>query len=581
MYTYIKIYEKFLGKKIYLIFLFSITAALMEAFGLILVIPILAEISTNSFNDQDLGILSILKAVFDLIDIKLNLKSAIVFFIFLFILKGVFLFFALAAIVYFRGELLSKLKLMLYDKIERMEIELFLGKNSGHFVNLVNEQTLKAINAFNALGLFLSSCLNLFVYISFAIYIEPLFAIICIFFGSFFFWMFKKLNNKVRNYSISSSGISGETSKFIIQLVNNFKYLRATNQAKNLYHKFQAKVLDQKTLLIKTGYAASLSQSLRDPLAVILMMSLIYWQVILNQNPIATLVVALALFYRSLSSLLTIQISWQKFLENSGALTLIDDEIINYKAEKNSGLKGSNFRKKISINNVTLFRDEQLILKNINLEIEKGKVTAIIGKSGSGKTTILDLLMGIISPTKGKICIDNIDLETIDKSEWRNLIGYVSQDNVIFEGSIKQNISGIGNEDEINEDKLNSVIKGASLTNFINKLNYGVDTQVGDMGIKLSGGQKQRLLIARELYREPEILILDEATSAIDSKTEQEINLSIQRLRNEFTNHNLGKTLTIIIVTHRFFNIENADQIIIVKDGKVEINGNYDHLVNS
>ena len=553
----------------------------MEAFGLILVIPILAEISTNTANNQNLGILSVLRDIFNLLGTDLNLISAIIFFVVLFVLKGIFLFFALSAIAYFRGELLSKLKLMLYDKIEKMEMELFLMKNSGHFVNLVNEQTLKSINAFNSLGLFLSSCLNLFVYLSFAIYIEPFFATICIFLGTFFFWVFKNLNKKVRNYSINNSDISGETSKFIIQLVNNFKYLRATNQARKLYSKFQTKVIQQKYLLIKTGYAASFTQSLRDPLAVILMMSLIYWQVIVNQNSITSLIVALALFYRSLSSLLTIQISWQKFLENSGSLTLIDEEVTHYKSETNKGSIKPNFNKKISLNNVTLTRNKQLILKDINFEIDKGKITVIIGKSGSGKTTILDLIMGIISPTKGQIKLDNNNLKSIDKSKWRDLIGYVSQDNVIFEGSIKQNILGIGNNDKIDTARFNSVIDGASLSHFIKKLNKGVETQVGDLGIKLSGGQKQRLLIARELYREPEILILDEATSAIDVQTEREINISIQKLQNKLSTQKLVNTLTIIIVTHKFLNIENADKVIVINNGKIEENDSYNHLISS
>ena len=343
-----------------------------------------------------------------------------------------------------------------------MDIELFQKKNSGHFVNLVNEQTLKAINAFNSLGLFLSSGLNLLIYLCFAIYVEWLFAIVCSFLGLLFFFLFRTINKKVRMFSVENSKISGITSKHIIQLVSNFKYLRATNQSKFLLRLFEKAVVDQKSLIVKTGYAASFAQSIRDPIAIILMMALIYWQVIINQNAISTLVVALALFYRALASLLTVQVSWQKFLENSGSLTLIDNEIKGHQPEPNSGLLKPKLKSEISFSNVSLVRDQKVILSDVSFSIKKDKITSIVGQSGSGKTTILDMLMGIVEPTVGKIYLDNQDLLSHDKQEWRALIGYVSQDNAIFEGTIKENIFGFGDVDHLNEEKLEKSIELAS-----------------------------------------------------------------------------------------------------------------------
>ena len=182
------------------------------------------------------------------------------------------------------------------------------------------------------------------------------------------------------------------------------------------------------------------------------------------------------------------------------------------------------------------------------------------------------MLMGIVEPTVGKIYLDNQDLLSHDKQEWRALIGYVSQDNAIFEGTIKENIFGFGDVDHLNEEKLEKSIELASLSKFIRNLPNGLNTQVGDMGIKLSGGQKQRLLIARELYREPEILILDEATSSVDTTTELEISSSITKL---------SKSLTVVIVAHRPNSVKNSDYLIVLKNGKIVEKGNYTNLMQS
>lgn len=569
---YIKIFESFLGKKIYLILFFSISSAVMEAFGLLMIIPILGYISGEAVFQKELGIIKVFENLFNFLSLDFNLVSAIFFFIILFIFKGIFMFLSLCAISFFRGSLLAKLKLVLYEKLEKMEIELFQKKNSGHFVNLVNEQTLKAINSFNSLGLFLSSGVNLVIYLCFAIYVEWFFASLCALLGFLFFILFKIINKKVREFSIENSKISSLTSKHIIQLVSNFKYLRATNQSNYLLRLFENAVINQKQIIIKTGYAASFSQSIRDPVAIVLMMILIYWQVVLNQNSISTLVVALALFYRTLSSLLTVQVSWQKFLENSGSLTLINDEIKQHQPEPNYGHFKPKLEKVINFSGVSLVREEKEILKDLNFSIRKGKITSIVGQSGSGKTTILDILMGIIEPTEGTVFLDNQKLLSFDKQKWRSKIGYVSQDNAIFEGTIRENILGFGNHDNFNQEKLKEVAGLASLSEFIGTLPEGINTQVGDMGIKLSGGQKQRLLIARELYRDPELLILDEATSSVDMTTEREISSSILKLKNK---------ITILIVAHRLNSVKNSDFVIVVKNGKIVEKGNYNNLINT
>jgi subfamily B ATP-binding cassette protein MsbA len=199
---------------------------------------------------------------------------------------------------------------------------------------------------------------------------------------------------------------------------------------------------------------------------------------------------------------------------------------------------------------------------------------AIVGGSGSGKTSLVDLITLTNRPSKGKLYIDGVLNSDIKKSSWRSQLGYVSQDSVIFDDTVANNISMW--ENDINKDKLNenliNAAKQANILDFINSLPNGFNTLVGDRGILLSGGQKQRIFIARELFRNPKLLILDEATSALDSESEKNIQNSVELLQ--------GK-ITVIIIAHRLSTIKGVDKIFLLDNGEIVESGSYDQLMNN
>ena len=200
-----------------------------------------------------------------------------------------------------------------------------------------------------------------------------------------------------------------------------------------------------------------------------------------------------------------------------------------------------------------------LVLKNINLQINKGDFVGVIGRSGSGKSTLIDLLLGLLVPTSGSLEIDN-NLINAEDCNWSKNIGYVSQDIHLLDESIKKNIAFGMNDDDIDINRVNECIKYAHLTEYINNLPKNIESKVGDKGIKLSGGQKQRIGIARALYNKPTILIFDEATSSLDSETEKKV-ISEINLLNE--NH------TIISIAHRLSTLENCNKIMEISKGKI------------
>ncbi len=238
--------------------------------------------------------------------------------------------------------------------------------------------------------------------------------------------------------------------------------------------------------------------------------------------------------------------------------------------KKENGKVFETFISDIVFENVTFsYVKKENVLKNINLKIKKNETFAIVGGSGGGKTTLIDLLLGLYPLNGGRILVDGVDLNEYLGKSWREHIGVVSQNSFIFNASAKENIAF--DFRNIDMEKVISSAKAAGAHEFISKLKNGYDAELGDRGYALSGGQRQRISIARALYRDPEIIIFDEATSALDSRTENLITETIS---------NLSRRKTLIILSHRLSTIEKADMIYVLKHGCVSEQGTHEQLLN-
>jgi len=207
--------------------------------------------------------------------------------------------------------------------------------------------------------------------------------------------------------------------------------------------------------------------------------------------------------------------------------------------------------------------------ENISLEIKKGESIGIIGKSGSGKTTILDIILGLLESQSGKILFNNVQLSK-RINNWRSKVAYIPQDVFLIDGTIKENISLGEAKDSVDNFRMNNSIKQARLLDVINKLPNGIDTKIGENGARISGGQKQRIALARAFYYGREILIMDEATSSLDKETEKEIVSEIKDL------HGIK---TMIVIAHRMSTVAYCDRIYKLDDGKVINSGTFEEVV--
>ena len=268
-----------------------------------------------------------------------------------------------------------------------------------------------------------------------------------------------------------------------------------------------------------------------------------------------------------ISTLLQTNISINNFIPSYEQLLLL-----RKRANEHKEIEGNIIFKElfegVRLENVCFsYVDNKTIISNLDLFIAKGKVTAIVGESGSGKSTITDLVLGLQIPNQGLVNIDGISLNNYDQKSFRKRVGYVPQEIILFNSSVRDNL--LWSNSSSSEEDIWRSLEAANAALFVKDLPQGLDTIVGDRGTRMSGGQRQRIALARALLRKPELIILDEATSALDDESERLIKESIE---------GLSANTSILIVAHRLSTIKNADQVYVMKKGRVIESGSYREL---
>jgi len=397
------------------------------------------------------------------------------------------------------------------------------------------------------------------------LYIDPISATSAIvFYGLTSIIMLRVTKSKLSQWGEIRQELDDQSSKIALEGIGGFKELLILDKLSFFIDNFKAKNYLKVRL---NANQATLSQIPRYYLEFIALFGLSFFiavNLFVGKDP-KSLIITVGLFVAatfkitpSISKIITSIQSMNFFNPSVKVVYREMSSIIQKQIEKDIQQKFS-FQDKIEFKNVNFYYDNKEVLKDFNLTIKRGQIIGFKGESGSGKTTFIDMLLGLYSPSLGNITIDGkIDFQL--NQSWRNKIGYVPQSIYLIDDTIKNNIALGICENEINESRIKSLTKQVQLEEFVNNLKEGINTRVGERGTMLSGGQKQRIGIARALYNNPDILILDEATSALDLDTEREVMLTINSLINE---------KTIIIIAHRLDTLKSCDYVYTLDKGKL------------
>ena len=455
-----------------------------------------------------------------------------------------------------------------------MKYQYYLKNNIGDLTNIINEQVNLSVRGFNSLYTVGLRTINCIIYLLFACSLAGTTGLLAIAGSFIILFLFRWLNTKTKTMSIRTSKANSKLANLTIESLQAFKYLKSTNQFSIKVQEAEESIKDLSSYQTKTSILEGFTSACREPIAVLVIMIILFTQLFFMNKPIDSLLVSLILFYRGLISTLGVQGSWQKTQEYLGSFEIVLNKLKSLieNSESNGNKRVLNFENLEFINVSFRYSDKDIYaIKNLNLKIASKTSIAFVGASGSGKSTLANLICLLLKPNIGDIFIDKKKLSHINIDSWRDQIGYVSQEMAIFDNTIGYNIC-LNQKYKNSKDlllKMKDKARKANINDFIESLPNGYDTEVGEQGLRLSGGQKQRLFIARELFREPKLLILDEATSALDTISEKAIKKSIKSLKG---------VMTIILIAHRISTIKDCDHLYVIDKGKIIEKGTYSQL---
>jgi ABC-type multidrug transport system fused ATPase/permease subunit len=576
---YFTVYRKYLGYRIYIVFILTGLAALTEAFGIAMLLPLIEMVDMDTGDSQVSDITLFMQGILDFIGIGGSMIGVFIFIGAIFFLKGIIKFAEGAYKAVLQSSLQREMKGKVFRYYSRMNYHYYSKYNTGHFVNIIAGQVSRLIKSFDSYKKFLSEIVITLSFLAFAFVISWQFALMAAVVGIIILLLFKNLNAYVRNLSRKTAEEQSSLNKFLVQTLQSWKYLTATAQMEHL-EKGVFKSINRLTWYFRNqGIADGFTLALKEPVSIILIITIIIIQLSVFNAPLAPIFVSLILINRAMGHIITIQSAWQQTMNSIGSLEMVEKEMSQVSQYQEEGGKTGLplLHRSIIMKDVSFSynRKSGMVLKEINLEIKVNTTVAFVGESGAGKSTLVDMLTLMLKPDKGKVIIDGIPHDDIDLISWRRQIGYVSQDTIVFDDTVANNIcmwKGDYNADPQIRKEIETAAGQAYATQFISGLPAGFNTMVGDRGVRLSGGQKQRLFIARELFKNPRFLILDEATSALDSESERFIKESIDNLKG---------SATVAIIAHRLSTIRKADFIYVLDNGRIVESGTYEELIAS
>ncbi|MDA8768966.1 ABC transporter ATP-binding protein/permease [Winogradskyella sp.] len=509
-------------------------------------------------------------------DASKALIFVIVLILSVFFLKNLFNYLAMYFITFLRNGVLKDLRNDLYDKTLELPVSFYSEKRKGDILARFGTDVLEIQHSFlSILELIFREPLTIIFTILFMLTISVKLTVFVFIFIPISGFIISLIGKSLKRKSDKVQKEQGTFLSILEETLGGLKVIKSYNSENNFASKFQNSTNRffkfSNSLLNRTNLAKPTSEFLG--IGVIGVLLWFGGRMVLVDGTLdgKQFIVFMGLAYNILTPAKAIsKASYSVKKGNAAAERVL--EILNTESpikDNANAIAKDDFTSEIVMNNISFKYEDDLVLKSFTLKVPKGKSVALVGQSGSGKSTIANLVTRFYDVNQGDISIDGSNIRNLKKSSLRGLMGLVTQDSILFNDTVKNNTL-IGKEDA-NDDEVIDALKIANAWEFVKDLPSGIQTNIGDSGGKLSGGQKQRLSIARAVLKNPPIMILDEATSALDTESERLVQVALE---------NMMKNRTSIVIAHRLSTIQNADQIVVMSKGEIAEQGTHTELLS-
>ncbi len=491
--------------------------------------------------------------------------------------KTGFYYLANYILVFIRNGVVRDIRSLIYNKILKLPLGFYSDERKGDIMARITGDVTEVENSImNSLEMIIKNPILILVSVTVMVYMSwslTLFVFIMFPIAGF---IIGRIGKSLKKESRKGQNKMGEILSIVEEDLSGLRIIKAFNAEKIAQKRFDSENQNYFGIMNQLMWRRYLAHPTSEFLGTVVIMIVLWYggQLILNDKSsldAAGFIVYLILFYSIINPAKAFSTALYSIEKGLASMERID-KILLAKSDifdKPGAVEIKNFNNKISYENVSFSYNTSEVLKNVSIEVKKGKTIAFVGKSGSGKTTLVDLLPRFWDVSNGKITIDGYDLRDLKIKNLRNLIGNVNQEPILFNDTFFNNIA-FGIEDAKTEDVVNAA-QIANAHEFIIASKKGYDTKIGDRGDKLSGGQKQRISIARAVLNNPPILILDEATSALDTESEKLVQEALS---------NLMKNRTSLVIAHRLSTIKNADLIYVLHEGEIIEQGTHKELMD-
>lgn len=493
------------------------------------------------------------------------------------LLKNLFLYLSYYVLNPLKNTVVTKLRQEVYDKILRLPIGFFTEKRKGDIMSRMTTDIGEVeTSVVGTLEGWVRDPLQIIFCIAYLFYLSVQLTLFMLLLLPIMGFVIGRIGRSLKKQSKAIAELSGESVSILDETLTGLRVIKAFTAEKLLGSRFVAnnnKLLQTRNAI---GYRRDLASPLSETMGILVFCFILLYggSLILNHSSSSlsggSFIVYLGMFYNIINPAKTLSTSFYNMQKGSAAIMRIE-EVLKAPVtvdDNPNGIKKESFDNSIELKNVGFNYEDVSILKNINLKIEKGKTIALVGSSGAGKSTLVDLIPRFHDVSSGELLIDGKNIKEYSLKHLRNLMGIVTQEPILFNDTIANNIA-LGKPDATKEE-IETAAKIANAYNFIIQKEEGFNTNIGDRGNKLSGGEKQRLTIARAVLKNPPILILDEATSSLDTESE--------RLVQDAINH-LMQDRTSVVIAHRLSTVRHADEIIVLQKGEIVERGTHDELV--